>query len=328
METQPELFEACSRMERRIIEGYICAAARGEKITVRSITEDIGINRSTFYSCFDNIQSVYDAIRDEFVRCARQILIPAGRKVGLLQMLTDWARFCRVHSRIYLAMREMPGGDFAERITGVWSDHLDIMLNLDMVPSDSFRRLHQLYIPTTNENTVYMWLKHQDQLELSDRQLAQIFNNQRVHYVTTALASQLGDRGDTVINEYMTSEVISMRRMRSLLDTGKEDFIRSTFTEDEILQAEESYIPPFYYAQFYAGKRAISRSVTGHIDKNLFPHISIRMIRSNTPLLTENTNVTLTGPALELAEENNINRIRLTTAAESEYVTAFVLSTI
>ena len=94
------------------------------------------------------------------------------------------------------------------------------------------------------------------------------------------------------------------------------------------MQAEESYISLYYYAQFYAGKRAVARSITGHIDNSMYRDISVTMVKTNTPVMTENTNVTLSGKAQALAREKNISRIRLTTAAETEYVTAFVLSTL
>ena len=83
-------------------------AERGDKITVRVILEESGINRSTFYAYYDNVRSVYDAICGEFVRCARELLIPAGRDARLLQMLTDWVRFCRKNRRAYLIMHEIP----------------------------------------------------------------------------------------------------------------------------------------------------------------------------------------------------------------------------
>ncbi|MBQ6582963.1 MAG: hypothetical protein IJH77_03940 [Mogibacterium sp.] len=331
MNDAAKLFENFSKAERNIAESYLQLISdenRSGKITVQKIIDQAGITRSTFYVYYDNVSGVQSAVLTEFERCAGRILSETGTEDSLLRVLTDWFRFCREHRAAYLALRELPGSGFADRIRQVWSEHIARMLIYDRAPEDGFRRLHELYAPYTNEFITYQWLKDPCTESLTPRDVAFIINNQRLHYVTTALARRTRETKYTAETEYMTSEVVSVNRIRELIETGKEAFIHQTFTEEEILQAEESYISLFYYAQFYAGKRAVARSILGYIDSTLFRDISVRMIRSNTPVQGETTNVVLTGRAKALAEEKNITRIRLTTSAEAEYVTAFVMSTL
>ncbi|MBQ6582967.1 MAG: TetR family transcriptional regulator, partial [Mogibacterium sp.] len=297
------LFEEFSKTERKIAESYLQLVEEtgADRFPVSELAKRAGVTRSTFYAHYNNISDVYAAIRDDFVRCARFFLLPKGGEVSLLQMATGWHQFCLDHADVYLALRGLDNRDFAESIKRVWSYHLEVVMMLDNCPEDGFRWLQEAYVPTTNETILHAWLQDPRIRELSPRDLAYVINNQRLHYVTDSLARKDPDQRYYDATEYMSSEVVSIARIQELMQTGRKDYIHNTFTDEEIMQAEDSYIPTYFYAQFYAGKRAVCRSITGLVDSRLYRDISIRMVRTNTPLSTENTNVTLTGRAKELA---------------------------
>lgn len=312
----------------QIMDGFIEVLSKfpHEKPSVKSIVSTVGVTRSTFYTYFDSVDDLYQSIIAEFVHHAEKYLLCVGENSLLVDMLTKWFDFCHKNCRFYVALSDAGDHVFTESMIKVWQRHLTVMMDYDCVPNDMFRAMHFAYIPQSNEYMVYAWLTKPELKDMPAKILAQIINNQRINYVSRTSVYRQAPRRPFFSrqSQFICSEVVSIMRVRELLQTGKEKLIHEYFTDEEILQAEKSALSLYFYAQFYAAKRAITSRICGHIDEKLFKNISIVVYDNDAERVAS---ASLSGKAAVLAEEKNINTINLFTAYETDYAVAFVVMT-
>lgn len=323
------LNEKSRKTKMQIINKYVGILAENPdaKPTVKNILEVAGVTRSTFYSYFDNVEDLSQCIINEFVKYAEKYLLQTEEQDHLVEMLTNWFKFCKKNQWYYVTLTNARPRCFTNALIEVWKKHLNIMMDFDEMPQDMFRMMHLAYIPRANEGMTYSWLTDPEISHMPAKVLAQIVNNQRINYVAENSINRSKAKKAFLIkkSDMITSEVVSTRRMQELIKTGGSDFLHTVFTEEEILQAEKSTLSVYFYLQYYTAKRAVSKCVKGHVDESMFQEISI-VLKDNQPL--DMLEVLLKGNAASLAAENNLNHFWVSVSYEAEYATAFVIATI
>jgi len=100
--------------KKAILESFLHIAAKKplEKITVRDIVDECGVNRNTFYYYFQDIYAVVEEVGRDTIAS-----VPAGLSLGevLEQLYLKWAAFVAEHQRAARNLIISLGTDGAER---------------------------------------------------------------------------------------------------------------------------------------------------------------------------------------------------------------------
>ena len=260
---------------------------------------------------------------DEFATLAEKHLVIGITKDNLVESITTWFRVCQANRDLYVSLSRIPDRRFPAAIRQVWARHLNVMLDIDAMPKNDFRMIHFEYVPRSNTNVTYAWLTQPHLRGIEPITLAQFINTQRLNYLPHAITDSSPLRTPPSLErlKFVASEVVATAKVRELLRIGGEKYLRSHFTDSEILQAERSKISLQYYARFLAAKCVICKCISNHVDERVFPYISIDIQDDQT------VDVMLLGWASSLAQECNINHIILNVSYESEYAAAFAIAT-
>ena len=116
------------------------------------------------------------------------------------------------------------------------------------------------------------------------------------------------------------TDILSIQRIRNILEGDSEAFIRNVFTTKEKEEALERPDPVLYYATRFAGKEAVFKCFGIDSDKIRLDEIEI--LGSET----EQPQVTLLGKFREIAVKKGVKDVRISLSYETENVIAFAVA--
>jgi len=112
------------------------------------------------------------------------------------------------------------------------------------------------------------------------------------------------------------NDIVSVERIRKLLETDASLFINKVFTCREREDAGRHPVPLMYYSSRFSAKEAVFKCLRSDIDLRL-NEIEIVSDDAGRP------SAVLYGRVLELAAEKNITRIDLSISYDTGYAAAF-----
>lgn len=115
------------------------------------------------------------------------------------------------------------------------------------------------------------------------------------------------------------TDILSIQRIRDILESDRESFAGKVFTAKEREQASDNPDPVSYLATRFAGKEAVFKcfGIHGNIRLN---EIEILDGETGQP------QVTLLGRFLDVAAEKGIRDIQISLSYENEYAVAFAVA--
>ena len=116
------------------------------------------------------------------------------------------------------------------------------------------------------------------------------------------------------------TDILSIQRIRNILEGDSEAFIRHSFTTKEKEEASGRTSPVAYYATRFAGKEAVFKCFG--IDGDEFRLTEIEILGSET----EQPQVSLLGKIKEIAVKKEIKDVRISLSYETEYAVAFAIA--
>lgn len=115
-------------------------------------------------------------------------------------------------------------------------------------------------------------------------------------------------------------DILSIQRIRNILEGDSEAFVRLSFTIKEKKEASGRPDPVLYYATRFAGKEAVFKCFG--IDGNEIRLNEIEILGSET----EQPQVTLLGKSKEIAVKKGVKDVRISLSYETEYAVAFAIA--
>jgi holo-[acyl-carrier protein] synthase len=115
------------------------------------------------------------------------------------------------------------------------------------------------------------------------------------------------------------TDILSIQRIRDILESDRESFVSKVFTVKEREQASDSPDPVSYLATRFAGKEAVFKCFGIHGNIRL-SEIEILDGETGQP------QVTLLGKFLDVAAEKGIRDIQISLSYENEYAVAFAVA--
>lgn len=115
-------------------------------------------------------------------------------------------------------------------------------------------------------------------------------------------------------------DILSIQRIRNILEGDSEAFIRRSFTIKEKEEASGRAAPVAYYATRFAGKEAVFKCFA--IDGDEIRLTEIEILGSET----EQPQVTLLGKIKEIADKKGVKDVRISLSYETEYAVAFAIA--
>ena len=116
------------------------------------------------------------------------------------------------------------------------------------------------------------------------------------------------------------TDILSIQRIRNILEGESEAFIRESFTIKEREEASDRPAPVAYYATRFAGKEAVFKCFG--IDGDQIRLNEIEILGSET----EQPRVTLLGKIKEIAVKKGVKDVRISLSYETEYAVAFAVA--
>ena len=116
------------------------------------------------------------------------------------------------------------------------------------------------------------------------------------------------------------TDILSIQRIRNILEGDSEAFIRQSFTIKEREEASDRPAPVAYYATRFAGKEAVFKCFG--IDSDKIRLNEIEILGSET----EQPQVTLLGRIREIAVEKGVKDVRISLSYETENAVAFAVA--
>ena len=115
------------------------------------------------------------------------------------------------------------------------------------------------------------------------------------------------------------TDILSIQRIRDILESDRESFVSRVFTVKEREQASENPDPVSYLATRFAGKEAVFKCFGIHGNIRL-SEIEILDAETGQP------QVRLLGAFLGVAAEKGIREVQISLSYENEYAVAFALA--
>jgi holo-[acyl-carrier protein] synthase len=115
------------------------------------------------------------------------------------------------------------------------------------------------------------------------------------------------------------TDILSIQRIRDVLENDRESFVSKVFTLKEREQASENPDPVSYLATRFAGKEAVFKCFGIHGNIRL-SEIEILDGETGQP------QVALSGALLDVAVEKGIRDVQISLSYENEYAIAFAVA--
>ncbi len=116
------------------------------------------------------------------------------------------------------------------------------------------------------------------------------------------------------------TDILSIERLISILETGRECFLQKVYTRSERQEAEKRPKPLFYYATRFAGKEAVFKTLASNDGSLRLCDIEILSDESGAP------HVRLHNAVSTEAEKKGIRRIHLSLSYEESFAVAFAVA--
>ena len=115
------------------------------------------------------------------------------------------------------------------------------------------------------------------------------------------------------------TDILRMQRMRDILDSESESFVRKVYTERERKQAGDGPDPESYFATRFSGKEAVFKCFGIHGNVRL-SEIEILDGETGQP------QVTLSGELSKIAAKKGIRNVQISLSYETDYAIAFAVA--
>lgn len=115
------------------------------------------------------------------------------------------------------------------------------------------------------------------------------------------------------------NDIISIERIRRLIETDSEHFIKKCFTSAERFAASERSDPTIYYSTRFSAKEAVFKALRSETDLPL-NEIEIMSDDFGRP------SAVLYGKALEVSQKAGISKIDISISYENDYASAFAIA--